>query len=81
MKLFPRMLKKILNYFGFDIIRSLSDRESNLNIHEFLNYEHENDATQCISIIKDNTMLSKRRLVTLYQQVVYCELIRLMETL
>lgn len=73
MKLFPRMLKKILNSFGFDIIRSLSDRESNLNIHEFLNYEHEHDAKQCISIIKDNTMLSKRRLVTLYQQVVYCE--------
>jgi hypothetical protein len=33
----------------------------------------EAEATECIHVVKNNTMLSKRRLVTLYQQVAYCE--------
>lgn len=68
-----KYLRKLLNRFGIDVIRSSSAIESNLNINEKLGYELEDDAVECIYIIKNNTMLSKRRLVTLYQQVAYCE--------
>jgi len=66
-------IKKILNRLGFDIVRFRSATENNLNIKEILGYELENQAVECILMIKNNTMLSKRRLVTLYQQAMYCE--------
>ncbi|MFA5139947.1 MAG: TylF/MycF/NovP-related O-methyltransferase [Elusimicrobiota bacterium] len=50
-----------------------SPLEKNLNIGERLGYEMEDEATEYIRLVKRNTMLSKRRLVTLYQQAVYCE--------
>ena len=68
MKILQKIIRKFLNTLGFDIIRSSSSTESNLNLNEILNYELEDQATNLISIIKGNTMLSKRRLVTLYQQ-------------
>jgi len=58
---------------GYDIIKRRSILASNLNIDELLGYELEEDAVNSINIIQNNTMLSKRRLVTLYQQVDYCE--------
>lgn len=68
-----KTLKKLLNTAGFDLIRYRPPLEANLNLHESLGYELEGEATDCIQVIKDHTMLSKRRLVTLYQQVAYCE--------
>lgn len=68
-----KYLKKLFNRFGLDVIRSSSTVESNLNINERLGYELEDEAVECIYTVKNNTMLSKRRLVTLYQQVAYCE--------
>lgn len=68
-----RFIKKFVNTIGFDITRYRPPREANLNIDEQLGYELEAEATECIHVVKDNTMLSKRRLVTLFQQVVYCE--------
>jgi O-methyltransferase len=68
-----RFIKKFVNTIGFDITRHRLPREANLNIDELLGYELEAEATECIHIVKDNTMLSKRRLVTLFQQIVYCE--------
>ena len=65
--------RKLVNISGFDIVRYRSPLENNLNIDERLGYELEDEAVECIRIIRHNTMLSKRRLVTLYQQVVYCE--------
>lgn len=73
MRQIKKLLTKIFNIFGFDIIRHRARRDANLNIEEHLGFELEADATECIRIVKDNTMLSKRRLVTLYQQVAYCE--------
>jgi len=67
------MIKKLVNAVGFDIISYRPPLESNLNIEERLGYELEDEATECIHMVKGNTMLSKRRLVTLYQQVAYCE--------
>jgi len=58
---------------GFDIVRYRSPLEANLNLQEHLGYELEDEATECIQVVRGKTMLSKRRLVTLYQQVAYCE--------
>lgn len=68
-----RGIRKFFNAVGFDLVRRRPPREANLNIDEQLGYELEGEATECIHIVKNNTMLSKRRLVTLYQQVAYCE--------
>jgi len=69
-----RFIKKIINTLGFDIVRYISPLERNLGIDETLGFELENEATDAIQVVRLNTMLSKRRLVTLFQQVVYCEL-------
>lgn len=66
-------LRQIFKLFGYDIVRFRSPLEQNLNLSERLGYEFEEEATECIRVVKDYTMLSKRRLVTLYQQVAYCE--------
>lgn len=72
--LMKRVVRKLLNALGFDIVRiSRSALEDNLGLDERLGLELEDEATACISVVKNNTMLSKRRLVTLYQQVAYCE--------
>ena len=68
-----RFITRLINAAGFDLVSRRQPREANLNIDEYLGYELEAEATECIRIIRDNTMLSKRRLVTLYQQVAYCE--------
>ncbi|MEI6609644.1 MAG: TylF/MycF/NovP-related O-methyltransferase [Deltaproteobacteria bacterium] len=66
-------MKKLLNAMGFDIVRYRSPLERNLGLDERLGFELEDEATACIQVVRHNTMLSKRRLVTLYQQVAYCE--------
>jgi len=71
--LIKRLVRKLINAMGFDIVPLRSILENNLNIDEKLGFEFEDEAEACISIIQHNTMLSKRRLVTLYQQVAYCE--------
>ena len=68
-----RMLKWLRNAIGFTVIRYRSPLENNLNLDERLGYELEDEAVECIFIIRYNTMLSKRKLVTLYQQAAYCE--------
>jgi O-methyltransferase len=68
-----RVVKKMLNAMGFDIVRYQSRLGKNLGLEERLGFEFEEEAAACIPIIRHNTMLSKRRLVTLYQQVAYCE--------
>jgi hypothetical protein len=67
------LIKKLFNLAGLDLVRYSSPLERNLNIGERLGYELEDEATECIHLVKNNTMLSKRSLVTLYQQVAYCE--------
>jgi O-methyltransferase len=68
-----RIVKKLLNAMGIDIVRYRSPLEKNLCLNEKLGFEFEEEATACIHVVRDNTMLSKRSLVTLYQQVAYCE--------
>lgn len=68
-----RVIRSFLNKIGLDVVRYRPPLESNLNIDEYIGYEFEQVATTSINIVKNNTMLSKRRLVTLYQQVIYCE--------
>jgi O-methyltransferase len=71
--LMKNTIRKLINAAGFDLVKRRPPREANLNMDERLGYELEAEATECIRIVKDYTMLSKRRLVTLYQQVAYCE--------
>ena len=66
-------VRKLMNKAGFDIVRYRSLLETNLKINERLGYELEDEAVECIYIIRHNTMLTKRRLVKLYQQVAYCD--------
>jgi hypothetical protein len=67
------ILLKLYHAAGLCLTRPGSPLEKNLNLAERLGYELEDEATECIRIVKNNTMLSKRRLVTLYQQAAYCE--------
>lgn len=69
-------IKKIVNFFGIDIVRYISpahsiSRRLNKNLH--LGYEVESEAVEAIQTVRNNTMLTYNRLVTLYQQVKYCE--------
>ena len=66
-------IRRLVNKIGYEIIRHRTPREANLGIDERLGYELEDEATASICVVKNNTMLSKRRLVILYQQVAYCE--------
>lgn len=68
-----KLIGRLFSSLGFEIIRKRSPLESNLNLDEHLGYDYEDEATECIKIVRNNTMLSKRRLVTLYHQAVYCE--------
>jgi O-methyltransferase len=75
MKYLPikRLAKKMLNIIGVDVIRYISPYEQGLGMHQHLGFELEDEAVACINIVRPYTMLSKSRLVTLYQQVAYCE--------
>lgn len=68
-----KIVRKIINLLGFDLVRYQNPLDRNLALNEELGYEFEAEASKVLPIIKNNTMLSKKRLVTLYQQVAYCE--------
>ena len=57
------VLKKVIDKSGYEIQRK----------HSLLGYDLEDEANELILRIRPNTMLSRERLVTLYQQVVHCE--------
>ena len=67
------VIKNFFNIFGLDIKKIKYISGENPTFREALGYEFENEAMNTINLIKKNTMLPKKRLVTLYQQVVYCE--------
>lgn len=71
--LMMRFAKGLLHRVGVDVVRYRSPVEANLGMHERLGFELEDEATAAIERVRTHTMLSKRRLVTLYQQVAYCE--------
>lgn len=73
MKIILKYIRIFINRLGYDIVRYRNPIEANLILSENLGYELETKASDLIQIVKDNTMLSKRRLVTLHQQTVYCE--------
>jgi O-methyltransferase len=68
-----KIIKKLFNLSGLDIVKHRPALEANMNLAEHLGFELEDEAMDCVRIVKNNTMLSKRRLVTLYQQAAYCE--------
>lgn len=63
MKSYRSIIRRMLNRVGVDITRHQKN----------LGYELEAEAMAAIRQIRGNTMLNDARLITLYQQVVYCE--------
>lgn len=83
-----KLLRRILRQSGYDIVRldpppadapvapdggAARLLASNLNLDERLGYDLEDEAVSAIHVVRQHTMLAKRRLVTLYEQVAYCE--------
>jgi len=69
------MINKLFNLFGLQI--SYKKKASVISFHDDydkkINYEYENEANELIKIVRKNTMLPFVNLVTLYEQVLFCE--------
>lgn len=57
-----KIIKSIINKYGYNIQKKV-----------LLGYDYEEEALEQIDIIRKNTMLPSIRLISLYQQVVFCE--------
>ena len=72
-----RQLKKILAWFGINIIRIERTKgnilKNRLSRHRHIGFQHEDEAFGAVQIVSSNTMLPYEPLVTLYEQVIYCE--------
>ena len=74
---FKKFALKTLNGLGYNIERipkmdaSLLKRRLSKNLS--LGYVHEVEAFQSIQVVSNNTMLPYERLISLYEQVIYCE--------
>jgi hypothetical protein len=69
-----KIIKKVFKLLGFELSKSSKNTilfYDDLN-HE-IRYQFEKDANEAIKIIRKNTMLPYINLVTLYEQVVFCE--------
>jgi O-methyltransferase len=70
------MIKKILKKIYRKLFAARPDKKilyQRLSRNLQLGYPHETEAFDAIQVIKYNTMLPYEQLVTLYEQVVYCE--------
>lgn len=70
------LINKILRLFGIEIKKykktgKIPDFYNDYN--QSLGYDYEKQANEAIHIVRKNTMLPYVNLVTLYEQVVYCE--------
>ena len=71
-----KIIKKALNRYGIDVVRHISASDSlNRRLSKKLNlgFDLEDEAFDALQVVSKNTMLTYNRLVTLYQQVAYCE--------
>lgn len=67
------VLKSIAKSVGYEVRRWRQEQPNCSDHHPFLGYDMEQEAKENIDLIRANTMLSHSRLVTLYQQAVFCE--------
>lgn len=72
-----KIVKKIFNLFGYEIKKS-KNKKTNIPVfyNDFgynLGYDREKEADKLIRIIRKNTMLPYVNLLTLFEQVVFCE--------
>ena len=72
-----KLIHRILNVFGFEVTK-LVRRPKNVPIfyNDFdlnLGYDLEKEANALIKIVRKNTMLPYVNLITLFEQVIYCE--------
>jgi O-methyltransferase len=69
-----KVINSFLRKFGFEIKKANSKGISFLNDYNYqIGYEFENDANEAVKIVRKNTMLPYINLVTLYEQVLFCE--------
>jgi O-methyltransferase len=69
-----KAINSLLRKFGFEIKKSNTRGISFFNDYDQkIGYEFETDANQAIKVIRKNTMLPYVNLVTLYEQVMFCE--------
>jgi hypothetical protein len=68
-------IKRIFNFFWFKIPKINTNKDISFfnDYNRKLGYEFENDANEIIKTIRKFTMLPYVNLVTLYEQVLYCE--------
>jgi hypothetical protein len=69
-----KLISKLVEKLGFQIRRVKKSKISfHIDIDRNIGYEYENEANDAIKIVRKNTMLPYVNLVTLYEQVLYCE--------
>jgi O-methyltransferase len=60
------LIKKLLAYFGYEIVRKQSGKIN-------YGYDFEQEIREAIAVVRKNTMVSYEPLVTLFQQARHCE--------
>lgn len=69
------LLRKLLKYIGLELVKVR--KKSNITFYNDIDcnmgYEFEEEANKAIKIVRKNTMLPYQNLVTLYEQVMFCE--------
>lgn len=70
-----KIISKYLGKFGYEIRKA--QKSGNISFHSDFNgnigYEFEEEANEAIKIVRKQTMLPYINLITLYEQVLYCE--------
>jgi O-methyltransferase len=67
-----RFISKILGRFGYSIIKEIN-RPGNIDYGSGLGYEIGKEADPYIKVVRNNTMIPYINLLTLFEQVLFCE--------
>lgn len=69
------IINKFLSKLGYEMkkIQNTEGIQFHRDLNKNIGYEHESEANEAIKIVRKQTMLPYINLVTLYEQVLYCE--------
>lgn len=65
-----KVIKNIFNAFGLEVSKKITTPRDE---PEWEGYDHGREGKEVISLVRENTMMSPLNLLTLFEQVVYCE--------
>ena len=69
-----KTINKYLRKFGFEIKKTNTNKISFYNDYGYeIGYEFEKEANEAIKVVRKNTMLPYVNLITLYEQIFFCE--------